>query len=192
MASVDGRHYSQKTSDSIFTHECSPCKTDDKVSEAKYYCRVCNDYLCEECKGQHRKFKELQNHKIVSAAMTTNNEAVNQAGIPGLKCLCNQNLVEFFCIGHNDVICRQCKTIKHRKCQIQTIQDKVASMNPSKQGQIMSKAKSLVDKIGHMQDERKAQKNKTIQLRDDCKDEIETFQRKLNAILDGKKKEITK
>ena len=96
MASVDGRRSLQKTSDSIFTHECGPCKTDDKVSEAKYYCRVCNDYLCEECKGQHRKFKELQNHKIVSAAMTTNNEAVKQAGIPGLKCMCNQNLVEFF------------------------------------------------------------------------------------------------
>ena len=182
----------QLTSDEIFIYECGPCKSDDKISEAKHYCRVCDDYLCEDCRTHHRKFKELRNHKIQSVNKISRASEEEQSGIPGVKCMCNQNLVEFFCEGHVEVICGPCKTIKHRKCKIYTIQDKVASLKTSKQGHVLSKVRSLVGKIEHMQIERNTEKNKTARLRDECKDKIEIFQRKLNSLLDGMKNDLRK
>ena len=192
MASVDRSRSLQLASDEVFNYECGPCKSDDKVSEAKHYSQVCNDYLCDDCRGHHKKFKELRNHKIVPVSTVSKYGAGEGSGIPGVKCNCNQNLVEFFCEDHDDVICGPCKTIKHRKCKVSTIQDKAASLKGSKQESVLSKTRSLVGKMEHMQSERQAEKNKVGKAKDDCRAKIETFQRNLNSLLDGMKKDLLK
>ena len=104
MASVDGIHPVQAASEEAFTYECDPCKSDDKVKEGKHFCQTCQEYLYDECRNYHNKFKEMRNHIILSGPMAHNHGAGDQ-GIPGVKCGCNKNLVEIYCETHKEVIC---------------------------------------------------------------------------------------
>ena len=43
---------------------CTACKSDDIVREASCFCKDCDEYLCKDCKTDHKKFKKLQGHTL--------------------------------------------------------------------------------------------------------------------------------
>ena len=188
MASVDGSRSVQGASDEAFTYECDPCKSDDKVKEGKHYCQTCQEYLCDECRNYHKKFKEMRNHIILSGSMAHNHGAGDQ-GIPGVKCDCNKNLVEIYCNTHKEVICGFCKTVKHSgRCSTNSIQDYCASKAYPHSGgveHILRKTKPLKAKMERMQSEEQTNKNTFETLGDNCIAKIRQYRSKLVTLLDN-------
>ena len=43
---------------------CTTCKSSDIVREAGFFCKDCDEYLCDACKNEHKKFKKLRGHVI--------------------------------------------------------------------------------------------------------------------------------
>ena len=67
MASLDGSRSLQGVSDEYFDHVCGPCEGEEGMIEAKQYCGVCSEFLCDPCVKHHRKLPITKNHKIVPA-----------------------------------------------------------------------------------------------------------------------------
>ena len=44
---------------------CDACKLDGKISEGKFYCHDCKDYMCGECQFYHSKVKATRFHKVL-------------------------------------------------------------------------------------------------------------------------------
>ena len=184
MASVDGSRSVQGASDEAFSYECDPCKSDDKVKEGKHFCQTCQEYLCDECRNYHKKFKEMRDHIILSGSLSNIRGTTDQA-IPGVKCGCNKNLVELYCENHNEVICSFCKTVKHNSCQIRSIQDHCARSRGLEQKHVLQKTKTLQARTERVQGE-KQKNNKTFEkMGDDCVTKIKHFRSKICTLLDG-------
>lgn len=44
---------------------CKPCKSNDIVREARFFCDNCDEYMCNTCKDVHNKFKKLREHTVL-------------------------------------------------------------------------------------------------------------------------------
>lgn len=118
MASVDGRHSLQESSDEMFQFECSPCEYEGIKTEAKHFCPECGDYLCQSCKMTHQKLSVTRKHQVVSGSkMPKKGETPKEPQLPNIAlCSCNSEYVKIYCEDHNEVICVNCKILKHRSC----------------------------------------------------------------------------
>ena len=129
MASVDGSKSLQAASDELFDHVCAPCENEGIVKQAKQYCGVCSEFLCDPWVRHHRKFALLKNHKIAPAHTIS----VSSCRCLSVNCGCNNNReTEYYCENHSDVICSPCNDIKHHKCRTISIQQKSSSYKSSK------------------------------------------------------------
>ncbi|CAC5379350.1 unnamed protein product [Mytilus coruscus] len=45
--------------------ECQPCRKQNRLSSAKYWCTECDEALCHSCKSQHKSFKVSGNHNVI-------------------------------------------------------------------------------------------------------------------------------
>ena len=45
---------------------CGLCSADGKNKEARYFCKNCDSWICEDCKKSHQRFRDLTKHTIVS------------------------------------------------------------------------------------------------------------------------------
>ena len=43
---------------------CTTCKSGDIVRQASFFCKDCDECLCDACKNDHKKFKKLRGHVI--------------------------------------------------------------------------------------------------------------------------------
>lgn len=113
------KHTTQKDDELDFVKRtCDPCKFENSDNKAQGFCRVCREYLCEKCETFHRKFQSTRSHKIVHGLLMPK---------PVKKSLtaCEyhpNNPVEYYCKDHVDVMCKECKELKHEIC------DSVVSM----------------------------------------------------------------
>ena len=181
MASVDGIKNIQLGSDEFLDHVCGPCENEGNVKEAKQYCGVCSEFLCDSCVRHHRKFALLKNHKIVPAHTV----AISSSRRLSIYCGCNNNKeTEYYCENHSDVICTPCKDINHHKCSIISIQHKCSGYNSSKIDTILAKSKSLKDKYDRLKQKCKTNKTELVCSKDVCQDEIKAFRKELNDFLD--------
>ena len=184
MASEDGSRSLQGASDEAFLYECGPCKSDDTTRKAKHYCYTCSEHICADCMGYHRKFKEMRDHKIISGPEMPKHGLAKQPTVPGIKCGCNQNFVESFCDDHNDVICRACHTVKHRKCKTIAVRNKCSQSSGYQPGSVLKKAKSLETDIENLKRTGQAEISSVEKMTDDCRSQIKTYRSKLTELLD--------
>ena len=64
---------------------CDPCKTEGRSREATSFCENCNEYFCNSCSLQHKKFKVSKDHKQqhVSEKKQTTQSSKKQASSSG-------------------------------------------------------------------------------------------------------------
>ena len=193
--SLDGSRTLQGASDEAFTYECDPCKSEDKVKEAKHFCQTCKEYLCDDCRNYHKKFKEMRNHAILSGSLIHNQGAGDQ-GIPGVKCSCNKNLVEVYCSTHKEVVCGFCKTVIHSgRCATDSIQDYCASKAYPKSGgldRVIRKTKALQAAAEQRQSEEQTNRKTFEKVGDDCIEAIKQYRSKIVALLDNMEQSMLK
>ena len=136
MASVDGSKSLKAASDELFDHVCDPCGNEGNIVEARQYCGVCSEFLCDPCVKYHRKFQITKNHKIVPAHTVS----AGSSRQIFLYCGCKNNREpEYHCENDDDVICSPCKDIKHYQCKTIPIQQKSSGYKSSQIDAILVK-----------------------------------------------------
>ena len=189
MASIDDSKSLQAASDELFDHVCVPCENEGIVKEAKQYCGVCSEFLCEPCVRHHRKLTLTKSHKIVPAQTVS----VSSSYRLSVYCGCsNDKETEYYCENHSDVICFPCKDIKHHKCRTISIQQKCSGYKSSKIDAILAKSNSLVEKYDRMKQKCSANKKELVRSKDLCQTEIKAFREELNTFLDKLEQKMLK
>ena len=185
MASVDGKKSFLASSEEVLQHVCRPCQGDGETKEARYFCEVCKDYLCFDCRNDHKTFKATKHHSIVAVQVTKGTGSTATKGAFVILCTCDQKrAVEIYCEKHYEVICPTCETIKHRSCRTCPIKDKVSRNTKKVFKELMDKAKSL--QAGAESSKKDGEENhKRLEgSKEERKKEILAYRRKLDQILD--------
>ncbi|VDI43466.1 Hypothetical predicted protein [Mytilus galloprovincialis] len=89
---------------------CQCCLRENEEEVAEQWCNECNEAVCRSCGKAHRRF--VVAHDVVSIK----NASSFRKKIPK-SCRSHANKKLFlFCIGHDEFICHECLSGKHRKC----------------------------------------------------------------------------
>ena len=189
MASVDGSRSLQAASDELFDHVCDPCGNEGTVIEAKQYCGVCSEFLCDPCVKHHRKLQITKNHKIVPAHTVS----ARSSRRISLYCGCKNNREpEYHCENHDDVICSPCKDIKHYQCKTIPIQQKSSGYKSSQIDALLVKSKYLKEKYDRLKQKCSTNKNELGRSKDICQNEMKAFRKELNDFLDRLEQKMLK
>ena len=193
MASVDGSHSLQKTSDECHTYVCGPCKTDNLERAASYYCDDCPDYLCDDCKDHHGKLRPTRNHGILSRSQVPAVAFIRDQPAIAVFCRCNKNQeVQFFCGAHQDIVCESCKDTIHYKCKVSLAQDECTSYNTSSIDTVVTNIETLKEEYVQLK-ERRIEDSKLLERsKEDCKVAIKAFRKDLENFLDNLEKSMLK
>lgn len=161
---------------------CDPCKFENAESKAQGFCRMCREYLCEQCEQFHRKFQATRSHKIVHGVLMPKpvKKTMTTCEYHG------NNVVEFFCKDHADVICRDCKEVTHGFCRNVVSLQFFQSTDIDK-GQIEKLTlgiRALIDDFRNVLALRRQDKIDIDNQKEKCIEQIRDIRSSLNTILD--------
>ena len=181
MASVHGSKSIQQSSDDGSRYECSPCDYEGVKEVAKHYCSQCQDYLCDSCKAAHQKMSASRSHKVVSGSlMPKKTENKTNEGIKrGVQCPCNGKDVTLYCKDHNEVICIDCKTLKHRNCNSSTIEEACADLDTTETNATKERMETLKATVEKLQQRRNDDVEKLTVKSAESRDMVEGLKREL-------------
>ena len=104
--------------------QCDFCRAKGDINKAYGFCLHCRKYLCVLCENHHGQL--LSGHELVYGTEMPNEQKADTF----IRCkLHTKQAVEFFCEQHSCVFCKFCKSIKHSKCGVKTIQDALKGRN---------------------------------------------------------------
>ncbi|XP_060559776.1 uncharacterized protein LOC132719861 [Ruditapes philippinarum] len=109
---------------------CQSCQCDGDTVQAEGYCVNCNEFLCSSCINAHEKLASTKNHVIKSK------NVMPKFQIKSDQCteLCDihdNELVQFYCLEHDRVGCRECILLHHTSCEIQLVSYESCNFNNS-------------------------------------------------------------
>ena len=181
MASVGGSKTIHESSDDGSGFDCSPCNYDGVKKEAKFYCPQCDDYLCDSCKVTHQKFSSTRKHQLASGTLLPrthrDNDHLNESRT--IQCTCSGNDVAIYCKDHNEVMCVDCKTLKHRNCKNASIDEACDDLDTTGTDETKERMEALRGKLGELQKRRKGDLGNLTTKTADCRDKVEEFKREL-------------
>ena len=184
MASVDGSRSLHMASDDAPDNLCDPCKFGGIQINCSHYCKTCAEYLCTGCKDLHEMFKATRNHVVVSSEEA--GPDVHKASQFKVYCACDQALeVSVYCEIHNEAVCNTCKSVKHRKCNITTLQEKGATYKLSDIHKVIQKVTYLEDEIKKFEQARDTDVQQVESMVEKCREQIKTCRRDLDLYLDA-------
>ena len=181
MASVGGSKSVYASSDDGSSFDCSPCNYEGVKKEAKLYCLQCQDYLCDSCKSAHQKISATRHHKVVSGSeMPSKQENKSNEGIKGeVQCPCSGKGITIYCKDHNEVMCVDCKTLKHRNCKTSTVDDVCGDLGTTDINETKERMNALKTKLETLHQSRNEDtENLTVQAAE-CRDKVEEFKAEL-------------
>ena len=185
MASVDGSKPVQDSSDDGSKIQCSPCDYDGVKKGAKHYCPQCQSYLCDSCKSTHQKFSSTRKHQPISGNLMLikheNNSYSSEDAIKSMQCSCNGKNVSIYCKEHNEVLCLECKALKHRTCNSSTIDEACADSETIDNNATKERMKTVEMKLEILQQRR----NKDVET-------LSTKTAECRHIVKGLKRELMK
>ncbi|XP_052217178.1 uncharacterized protein LOC127835030 [Dreissena polymorpha] len=97
---------------------CVPCMCNNESNSAEGFCIECTEYLCSNCCRDHMKNKITRQHVIVKQPdLPTNIEPYTVMKKLAQCEMHPDNLYEFKCADHEQLICSRCLSRYHRTCQ---------------------------------------------------------------------------
>ncbi|KAH3832023.1 uncharacterized protein LOC127879840 isoform X1 [Dreissena polymorpha] len=173
---------------------CEPCSTDRKKTFANGFCLQCDEYLCDTCIKDHKKFSISRMHSVLDQGKMPSQRQKKQNCLVGCiePCRKHQNeIIKFFCKLHQVLVCSVCITLDHRDCQVEYIPD--ASTDFRNNAEYLELKKEVDESITNV----KYKMRDAIQ---ECNqiDEayalginlIKDLQIKMNAMVENKEKEL--
>ncbi|XP_062597742.1 tripartite motif-containing protein 5-like [Saccostrea cucullata] len=117
---------------------CMFCTRAEKTVPARYWCKICMEAICEDCKSFHRLVPSLQDHKITNLA---NIKEVNSEIEIEETCLFHkEKVLDVFCHDHQQLCCSVCLVKQHKSCKnVDTIEDTALTVDRDYIQDIVSK-----------------------------------------------------
>ena len=126
METDDSVRSKPRKSEECFSRECDACATEGLIKEATFFCPKCEERLCNSCESWHNKLKATRSHRVLPVTeapqhlLTDNSITAESFRIP---CDCGgESDLLYFCKNHETVVCSSCRSIKHWKCKISTVE----------------------------------------------------------------------
>ena len=85
------------------------------MTQAYGFCPECNTFICKNCYGIHKRWRILQNHKILLAGNMPKSQAEKPVKYPD----CTRhagNITDHYCIDHSEMVCSECLKPTHQNC----------------------------------------------------------------------------
>lgn len=181
---------------------CDVCQQQDLTEAATYWCRQCEQGLCNACKKVHAFLKVTKHHSVITV------EDHNQlpSSVVAGKCTCSEHDLPYnlYCKKHEQPCCSACLKEKHAQCagaDIETFANAVKNIKSSaKFGRTEKKVVDLhsycesvesfcKDTIQHIDKEVETCKHKFKDVRNKLIDHLDTLEGKLiETLQDGSDK----
>ena len=174
--------------------QCDKCGE----GEVQGFCRDCGQFVCQHCLITHRKWKELQGHKI-SSLDEVQETASKMMAPKKVSSMCSKHTTEpikIYCETCDELICRDCTVKTHRDHNYDLIPDTfpkhrdaiLACLGPIKSeltsvGNTISQLKARSSKLDGQGMEAKAKVDGEV---DKLQAILEAHRRKLHSQIDGK------
>jgi hypothetical protein len=94
---------------------CDPCQTRDKSITSVSWCMECEEELCSECSEFHTTVKVARKHHVVDLKLSKSYSSLLKKN----SLVCEQHTdceVEYFCVDHDELCCRDCLAKTHKSC----------------------------------------------------------------------------
>ncbi|KAH3804152.1 hypothetical protein DPMN_132434 [Dreissena polymorpha] len=152
----------------VVIKQCEACLQDNTSVEATLFCSSCTEFLCDECKSGHIRYKRGKHEFINAIDSQIKYITVDLKGIDA--CEEHKKKVKFFCKDHSLLCCSTC-AFSHRKCEninelvkisgdsgqeLQNLKDKLsnaAGYERSKIEDCKQTVNDLTDKLSNLKDE---------------------------------------
>ncbi|XP_052796305.1 uncharacterized protein LOC128228835 [Mya arenaria] len=167
---------------------CDPCKFENNETKAEGFCRTCREYLCKKCEQFHRKFQATRGHKIVHGVLMPKPVKTTMTSCEFHE----NNAVQYFCKEHHDVICADCKDLKHKICPSVVSLEFYQSTEIEEQKftKVARKLNKIIDDFKNVLELRKQDKDDIDSQRDKCQKTIWELRAEFNTLLDRLEKDI--
>ena len=126
-------------------------------------------------------------HTDVSQAVQSGSDELTSMDKPAVivKCGCDQNLeATSYCEDHKEIICLTCKTLRHKNCKHVTLKEKSTGYDKTKLKSLLEGVKALKSLNDNFMRERTADLEQLTVTKESCIDNVRTFRKELNALLD--------
>ena len=186
MDSVDGAKGDQVSSDESFAIDCDPCDYNQISKKAAAYCQECEEYLCEPCKTAHEKLKLTRSHKLLSGElMPPKRSAGKRAVLDTVLCSCVKNEVAIYCKEHDSLVCVNCGSLHHRRCQTSDIGDISKDFDVDSTEETIDNWNELNEKITSLHERRETDLSNLSLEAKDCRDRAKQFREELSIKLES-------
>ena len=187
MASVDGSKSVFASSDDGSTFYCTSCDYGGVKKEAKFYCPQCQDYLCDSCKSVHQNISATRSHKVVSGSLMPKKpeRKATESTKRYIMCPCSEKDITIYCHDHYEVMCVDCKTLKHRNCNTVTIEEASADLDKTDTDATKERMKTLKHKVEKVQQKENEDAEMLTTQAAECRDNVEEFKRELIKKIEG-------
>ena len=108
-------------SDQVIDRWCETCfdDTGTKIG-VNGFCSECSVFLCKNCVDSHKKVMRLPSHRILTGSRMPKSFAEKPVKYSECK-LHDDKVNDRYCLDHHKMICSECLTQDHRRCNVQTI-----------------------------------------------------------------------
>lgn len=181
MASVDGARFVQGASDELY--HCDPCKYEGQEKTATKLCQDCKEFLCKDCTDVHKKLTISRNHAVLPV---DNISGLSYSVGKNCTILCEncQNVeVSDYCQQHHVVTCQTCRTVRHRKCNCTSVQERSRTYEKADLDQVKGKAKAMVDKLDKLPREKNDDLQNISSLKETYTEETKAYFEKVRKLL---------
>ena len=123
---------------------CDHCQIRDKITTSVNWCMECEEELCSECTEFHTALKATRNHHVVDLKLKTLYSSLLEKD----SLVCEQHTdcqVEYFCVDHDELCCRDCLAKAHKSCVNTTSLD--SASKGAKQSQLFSDCQEQLTSI---------------------------------------------
>ena len=119
---VDGQLANlDQASDQVIDRWCETCFDDTRTKiGVNGFCSECSVFLCKNCVDSHKKVMRLPSHRILTGARMPKSFAEKPVKYSECK-LHDDKANDRYCLDHHKMICSECLTQDHRRCNVQTI-----------------------------------------------------------------------
>ncbi|XP_063415985.1 uncharacterized protein LOC134697632 [Mytilus trossulus] len=122
---------------------CGPCEYEDTTKFASKWCSDCEEGYCDECLRVHKAAKMSRHHHLIAV---TEYQKVEQLAILQV-CQVHQKVFEYFCPGHDSLICILCVKSEHSTCP-----DPLSLQNAAKGAKTSTALSNLEQNIDNLLD----------------------------------------
>lgn len=111
-----------KISQSSQGNLCDGCQRDGEEEEAKQFCLMCKEKLCNLCVKYHRRLVVTKDHEVLSLDELKKSPIVIERK---KSCFTHaEKIIKYYCQDHSVPCCTMCICTGHRKCDsIETVEE---------------------------------------------------------------------